>query len=98
MDNPGLHSIPVCKEHYAALEHLMVCAMCKRRLARNHFHFLGPESDRINDVLNTEGIPLTLTNKPIICKLCKCFISVLLKETADRSESTVNFIEEYKKR
>ncbi|CAH0560024.1 unnamed protein product [Brassicogethes aeneus] len=98
LDNPGLHSIPICDEHYSALEHLMVCAMCKRRLARNHIHYLGPESANLNNALNTEGIPLSLCEKPVVCKLCKCFAAVILKEPDDRPENSMNFFKEYKKR
>lgn len=98
MDNPGLHSIPICDEHYSALEHLMICSMCKRRLARNHIHYLGPETNALNSSLMTEGIPITLTDKPVVCKLCKCFASIILKDAEERSENSVNFFNEYKRR
>ncbi|KAG5882570.1 hypothetical protein JTB14_011769 [Gonioctena quinquepunctata] len=98
LDNPGLHSIPICDEHYSALEHLMVCAMCKRRLARNHIHYLGPETIDLNNALNAEGIPLTLTDKPVVCKLCKCFASIILKGPEERPETSENFFREYKRR
>ncbi|KAJ8927160.1 hypothetical protein NQ314_020433 [Rhamnusium bicolor] len=98
LDNPGLHSIPICDEHYSALEHLMVCAMCKRRLARNHIHYLGPETNDLNNALNDEGIPLMLTDKPVVCKLCKCFASIILKDPEERPENSVNFFREYKRR
>lgn len=55
LDNPGLHSIPICDEHFTALEHLMICAMCKRRLARNHIHYLGPEVKELNEALKDDG-------------------------------------------
>ncbi|CAG9822994.1 unnamed protein product [Phaedon cochleariae] len=98
LDNPGLHSIPICEHHYAALEHLMVCAMCKRRLARNHVHYLGPEVDGLNAALEAEGVPLALNDRPVVCKLCKCFAAVALKEKAERPESSESFFREYKKR
>ncbi|XP_060530364.1 uncharacterized protein LOC132704402 isoform X2 [Cylas formicarius] len=98
LDNPGLHSIPICDEHYNSLEHLMVCAMCKRRLARNHIHYLGPEVKDLNSALNDEGIPLTLCDKPVVCKLCKCFASVILKDPEERPDNSASFFEDYKKR
>ncbi|XP_023017565.2 enhanced adult sensory threshold isoform X1 [Leptinotarsa decemlineata] len=97
-DNPGLHSIPICDEHYTALEHLMICSMCKRRLARNHIHYLGPETIDLNKALDAEGIPLALTDKPVVCKLCKCFASILLKGSEERPEASDNFFKEYKRR
>ncbi|RZC37265.1 uncharacterized protein BDFB_004147 [Asbolus verrucosus] len=98
LDNPGLHSIPICDEHYSALEYLMVCAMCKRRLAKNHVHYLGPETDGLNSALTREGIPLTLTDKPVVCKLCKYFAAIILKSLDDRPENSSTFFLEYKKR
>lgn len=76
----------------------MVCAVCKRRLARNHIHYLGPETDDLNSSLNSEGIPVTLVNRPVVCKLCKDFANILLKDTDERSENESNFFKEYKKR
>jgi hypothetical protein len=98
LDNPGLHSIPICDEHYSALEYLMVCAMCKRRLAKNHVHYLGPETVDLNSALSAEGIPLTLTDKPVVCKLCKYFAAIILKPPDDRPENSSTFFAEYKKR
>lgn len=98
LDNPGLHSIPICDEHFTALEHLMICAMCKRRLARNHIHYLGPEVLELNEALKDEGIPLNLSDKPVVCRLCRCFASIILKDPEERAENSVNFFKEYKKR
>ncbi|XP_018321694.1 uncharacterized protein LOC108734572 [Agrilus planipennis] len=98
LDNPGLHSIPICEEHFAALEHLMVCAMCKRRLARNHIHYLGPEVNDLNDALMSEGVPIKLSDKPIVCKLCRYFATLILKPTDDRPENSIDFFKDYKRR
>lgn len=99
LDNPGLHSIPVCEEHYSALEHLMICAMCKRRLARNHIHYLGPESSDLNAALNEMGIPVKLCkDRPVVCKLCKYFATLILKSIEDKNETTLTFEREYRKR
>lgn len=103
MDNPGLHSIPICEFHYSALEHLMVqsgqvCAMCKRRLAKNHIYYLGSETSNLNSAMTAEGIPIVLSEKPIICKLCKCFAAIILKNPEERPENSSTFFTEYKKR
>lgn len=98
LNNLGLHSIPICHEHYSALEHLMVCSMCKRRLAKNHIHYLGPEVEDLNNALAEERIPLRLGDKPVVCKLCRCFATVILKNPEDRPETSTTFFLEYKKR
>ncbi|KAK9875713.1 hypothetical protein WA026_009510 [Henosepilachna vigintioctopunctata] len=98
LDNPGLHSIPICDEHYVALEHLMVCAMCKRRLARNHIHYIGPEVDELNAALIAEDIPMKLSDKPVVCKLCKCFATILLRNSEEKPDNFEDFFVEYKKR
>ncbi|KAL1489908.1 hypothetical protein ABEB36_013834 [Hypothenemus hampei] len=98
LDNPGLHSIPICDDHYNALEHLMICAMCKRRLARNHIHYLALEVQELNEALRDEGIPIFLTDKPVVCKLCKCFASIILKDPEERMQNSANFFKEYKRR
>ncbi|KAF5302879.1 hypothetical protein FQA39_LY02059 [Lamprigera yunnana] len=98
LENPGLHSIPICTEHYMAVEHLMVCAMCKRKLARNHIHYLGPEKNELNVVLNEEGIPVKLIDKPVVCKLCRYFTSLVMKPIEERHENTAEFFKEYKNR
>ncbi|GLV35255.1 enhanced adult sensory threshold [Carabus blaptoides fortunei] len=98
LDNPGLHSIPICSEHYAAVEHLMVCALCKRRLARNHIHYLGFEWNNLNVALEKEGIPVKLTDKPVVCKLCRYFSTLLLKPAGEIKGNPASFFKEYKKR
>lgn len=98
IDNPGLHSFPVCSEHYQAVEHLLVCAMCKRRLARNHIHYLGSETIELNAALNAEGIAVKLVDKPAVCKLCRYFSTIYLKSPDEQSEETIDFIKRYKER
>lgn len=34
-------SIYICENHYEAISHLMVCAVCKRKLAKNHIFYLS---------------------------------------------------------
>lgn len=44
------------------------------------------------------GIPIVLSDKPVVCKLCKCFASIILKDPEERMENSINFFKEYKKR
>lgn len=76
----------------------MVCAMCKRRLAKNHILYLGAESADLNKALDNEGLPLTLINKAVVCKLCKYFATIILTNCDERDENTMNFFNGYKKR
>lgn len=32
--------LPLCQNHYLKINHLMICKMCKRRLSKNHIHFV----------------------------------------------------------
>lgn len=98
LENPGLHSIPICREHYQALEHLMVCAMCKRRLARNHSYYLGPEIGDVTKVLSEIGIQIKLSDRPVVCKLCRYFATLVYKEDEEVPESEISFYKEYKRR
>ncbi|CAH1962209.1 unnamed protein product [Acanthoscelides obtectus] len=87
LDNPGLHSIPICSEHHARLEHLMVCAMCKRRLARNHAHRVPTsEAQTLAEALEKADIPIQLAERPVICKLCKCFGTMAVRRMQEDDE------------
>jgi hypothetical protein len=37
---PRGHLLPICETHYETVSHLMVCAMCKRRLPKNHVFYI----------------------------------------------------------
>jgi hypothetical protein len=37
---PRGHLLAICESHYDAISHLMVCAMCKRRLQKNHIFYI----------------------------------------------------------
>lgn len=76
----------------------MVCAMCKRTLAKNHIHYLGTETNDLNNILNDMGIPVKLSDKPVVCKLCRYFANILFKPPEERPENSTNFFSEYKKR
>jgi hypothetical protein len=38
---PTNANVSICEEHFAALSHIMVCAMCKRKLPRNHIFYIN---------------------------------------------------------
>lgn len=38
---PTNTNVSICEEHFAALSHIMVCAMCKRKLPRNHIFYIN---------------------------------------------------------
>lgn len=77
----------------------MVCAMCKRRLARNHIYYLGSETNDLNRLLNEMGVPVKLGDKPVVCKLCKYFANCVLKEGPnEQPETSEGFLNEYRKR
>lgn len=38
---PTNANVSICEEHFSALSHIMVCAMCKRKLPRNHIFYIS---------------------------------------------------------
>lgn len=38
---PTNANVSICEEHFSALSHIMVCAMCKRKLPRNHIFYIN---------------------------------------------------------
>ncbi|KAF2881331.1 hypothetical protein ILUMI_24847 [Ignelater luminosus] len=98
LNNPGLHSIPLCDQHYAAVDVLMVCSMCKRKLARNHIYYLGSEINDVTKALNEERIPVKLEDKPIVCKFCRIFSSIVLKSEEERVGIENEFFTKYRKK
>ncbi|XP_023706258.1 uncharacterized protein LOC111863791 isoform X2 [Cryptotermes secundus] len=91
---------PMCLEHYSWIDYYMVCGICKRRLTRNHMYPLGPEVHELNTALASDGIPVCLSDKLFVCKLCRYFSSVRLKYK-DPSQLAGNhklFFQGYRKR
>ncbi|XP_069684355.1 uncharacterized protein east isoform X2 [Periplaneta americana] len=80
MDKMPQHlPFPLCPKHYSWVDYFMVCGICKRRLTRNHMYPLGPEVHELNTALASDGIPVQLSDKLFLCKLCRYFSSVRLK-------------------
>lgn len=38
---PTNANVSICEEHFSALSHIMVCAMCTRKLPRNHIFYIN---------------------------------------------------------
>ncbi|XP_026479744.1 uncharacterized protein LOC113386160 [Ctenocephalides felis] len=98
-------NIHLCTLHYDAVSHLLVCALCKRRLARNHAHYLAAaESSRASDLLRAQGIPhLGLDagqgGSSAVCKLCRYYVGLLFKADAEGGRtSKAAFIKSYRRR
>ncbi|KAJ2951712.1 hypothetical protein O0L34_g13874 [Tuta absoluta] len=78
-DYPGLHTLPLCGEHYRALLPLLACALCRRRITRHHNSHLLHNFVEVNPLLASEGIPVSFSEKPALCKLCRYYCSLLSK-------------------
>lgn len=39
--NSTMAFLPICDKHYEVISHLMICALCNRRLMRNHIYFIN---------------------------------------------------------
>lgn len=82
------------------MDYFTVCGICKKRLTRNHMYALGPEADELNTVLSEDGIPVRLSDKLFLCKLCRYYSSLRLKYR-DPSQMTANhklFFQGYRKK
>lgn len=42
---PTNANVSICEGHFSALSHIMVCAMCKRKLPRNHIFYINQVSN-----------------------------------------------------
>ncbi|CAG4961437.1 unnamed protein product [Colias eurytheme] len=77
-DYPGLHTIPLCGEHYRALTPLMACVLCRRRLTKHHnLHFIHHGYTDLNPLLKEAGIPVEFTERPVLCKVCRYYCTLL---------------------
>ncbi|EZA57050.1 hypothetical protein X777_01656 [Ooceraea biroi] len=69
-----------CVSHYEKIGRFLMCALCKRRLARNNTHQLpSVEIDELNQLLGQQGIPVLLAAGTFVCKLCRYFTQLHLK-------------------
>ncbi|XP_066593622.1 microtubule-associated protein futsch isoform X2 [Prorops nasuta] len=94
-------SMSFCVSHYSQIERFLTCALCTRRLARNHTHQLAStETDELNDRLNQQGIPVLLAAGTFVCKLCRYFTQLQLKykDVENMSVNHKSFFKSYRKR
>ncbi|XP_068630991.1 uncharacterized protein east isoform X2 [Battus philenor] len=77
-DYPGLHTIPLCGEHYRALAPLMACVLCRRRITKHHnVHFIHHGYLELNPLLRVAGVPVQFSERPVLCKMCRNYCTLL---------------------
>ncbi|XP_061938308.1 uncharacterized protein LOC107995791 isoform X1 [Apis cerana] len=94
-------SMSFCVSHYSKIERFLTCALCKRRLARNHTHQLAnAETDELNQLLGQQGIPVLLSAGTFVCKLCRYFTQLQLKykDVENMNTNHKSFFKNYRKR
>ncbi|CAK9798932.1 hypothetical protein ANTQUA_LOCUS1789 [Anthophora quadrimaculata] len=94
-------SMSFCVSHYSKIERFLTCALCKRRLARNHTHQLAnAETDELNQLLGQQGIPVILVAGTFVCKLCRYFTQLQLKykDVENMNTNHRSFFKSYRKR
>ncbi|XP_034175356.2 enhanced adult sensory threshold isoform X1 [Osmia lignaria lignaria] len=94
-------SMSFCVGHYSKIERFLTCALCKRRLARNHTHQLAnAETDELNQLLGQQNIPVVLAAGTFVCKLCRYFTQLQLKykDVENMNTNHRSFFKSYRKR
>ncbi|KOC62316.1 hypothetical protein WH47_04074 [Habropoda laboriosa] len=94
-------SMSFCVSHYSKIEPFLTCALCKRRLARNHTHQLAnAETEELNQLLGQQGIPVILVAGTFVCKLCRYFTQLQLKykDVENMNTNHRSFFKSYRKR
>ncbi|XP_065092934.1 uncharacterized protein east isoform X2 [Ochlerotatus camptorhynchus] len=90
--------IPLCDGHYELISHLMICAMCKRRLPKNHIYYIVNEIPQLERLIQEQGIAMKLGNSTlVVCKLCRYYANLLLKPPDAKSQKA-QFIKNYNRR
>ena len=75
-----LTSMSFCVPHYSKVVKFLTCALCKRRLQKNQsFGLSNGETIQLNQSFKSQGIEIPTIPGTFICKLCRCFTSLLLK-------------------
>ncbi|XP_026668653.1 uncharacterized protein LOC108624068 isoform X2 [Ceratina calcarata] len=94
-------SMSFCVSHYSKIERFLTCALCKRRLARNHAHHLAnAETTELNQLLGQQRIPVVLAAGTFVCKLCRYFTQLQLKykDVENMNMNHRSFFKSYRKR
>nr|XP_049700575.1 uncharacterized protein LOC126055436 isoform X1 [Helicoverpa armigera]XP_049700576.1 uncharacterized protein LOC126055436 isoform X1 [Helicoverpa armigera] len=77
-DYPGLHTLPLCAEHYRALAPLLACALCRRRITKHHnVYFIHHGYTELNPYLKAALVPVQFTERPVLCKACRYYCTLL---------------------
>lgn len=96
--NAAMTLIPICDGHYERISHLMVCAMCRRRLPKNHIYYIVNEIPQLERLIQEQGIAMKLGNSTlVVCKLCRYYANLLLKPPDAKSQKA-QFIKNYNRR
>uniref|UniRef100_A0A1Q3FW45 Uncharacterized protein n=1 Tax=Culex tarsalis TaxID=7177 RepID=A0A1Q3FW45_CULTA len=96
--NVTMTLIPICDGHYERISHLMVCAMCQRRLPKNHIYYIVNEIPQLERLIQEQGIAIKLGNTTlVVCKLCRYYANLLLKPPDAKSQKA-QFIKNYNRR
>ncbi|XP_014615602.1 PREDICTED: kinesin-related protein 4 [Polistes canadensis] len=94
-------SMSFCVVHYSKVEIFLTCALCNRRLARNHTHLLtDAETTELNQRLSQQAIPVSLSARTFVCKLCRYFtqLQIKYKDPENMSINHRSFYKSYRKR
>ncbi|KAF7394920.1 hypothetical protein HZH66_008094 [Vespula vulgaris] len=94
-------SMSFCVIHYGKIERFLICALCNRRLARNHTHQLSnAETIELNQRLSQQAIPVSLAAGTFVCKLCRYFtqLQIKYKDPENMNMNHRSFFKSYRKR
>ncbi|XP_037036625.1 uncharacterized protein LOC119074551 isoform X2 [Bradysia coprophila] len=97
LEGLAVGTLSICDNHYDTISHLMVCALCKRKLMRNHIYYVSQEAARLEELLKQQGIPVMIGTSPVVCKLCRYYSNLLLKPPEGKSQKAM-FAKNYRKR
>uniref|UniRef100_A0A2A4K1Q4 Uncharacterized protein n=1 Tax=Heliothis virescens TaxID=7102 RepID=A0A2A4K1Q4_HELVI len=88
-DYPGLHTLPLCADHYRALAPLLACALCRRRITKYHnVHFIHHGYTELNPYLKAALVPVQFTERPVLCKACRYYCTLLQRPGHNDSYAT----------
>ncbi|KAL7033257.1 hypothetical protein ACKWTF_007520 [Chironomus riparius] len=95
---PTNTNVSICEEHFAALSHIMVCAMCKRKLPRNHIFYINQDIIRLEHLIAEQGLHIKLSNSTlVVCKLCSYYNNLLFKPPEPKTQKA-DFVKNYTKK
>jgi hypothetical protein len=92
-----------CGTHYTKIERFLTCTLCKRRLTRNYTYPLGltaASTEELNKRLRQQGIPAAMVANTFVCRLCRYFTKLYLKNNdfESMSDNNKDFHKKYRKK